>query len=163
MADQNTITPSRRATLFGAAALASVAVSAGAKASPISPAVQKAFDEWQAARTHFLACDAINDESFERFHAMLPERNSWKRPLSAEHAATIQAALELSGHKATEDATMDAYGAADDAFLRFIGTPPQTMADVKLQAKHLSDWLNDAEVERPVFDWLAALTGEVAA
>lgn len=50
MADQTVTTPSRRATLLGAVAIASsaVAVSGSAKASQISPAMQKAFDEWQA-------------------------------------------------------------------------------------------------------------------
>lgn len=152
-----------RRALFKAApaiCVASIAVAGSATASPTSPAVQKAFDDWQAAYADYRACDALNDASQARYDAMLPERCGWKMPLSAEQHAAIDAALELSGHKATEEATMAAYDVSADAFLAFLAVTPATMADIQLQATHLAEWLQDAHVEHPALVWLSALTGE---
>lgn len=75
MADLKLITPSRRATLLGAVAMASatVAVSGSAKASQISPALQKAFDEWKVLRAVEIKMDEKCTEAEDRCKALIPE------------------------------------------------------------------------------------------
>lgn len=75
MADLKLTTPSRRATLLGAVAMASatVAVSGGAKASQISPALQKAFDEWQVLRAVAQRTDAALEDAHDRRRSITPE------------------------------------------------------------------------------------------
>lgn len=75
MADLKLTTPSRRATLLGAVAMASatVAVSGSAKASQISPALRKAFDEWQALRAVAQRTDAALEDAYDRALSIRPE------------------------------------------------------------------------------------------
>lgn len=62
----------------------------------------------------------------------------------------------------TDKAADKASDVEQAAFLAFVGTPPQTMDDTRLQAKHILGWLDRmaADIDQPVFDWLEAVTGE---
>lgn len=75
MAGLKLTTPSRRATLLGAVAIASatIAVSGSAKASQISPALQKAFDEWQALASIEKILGAESTATLDRYNAIKPE------------------------------------------------------------------------------------------
>lgn len=204
MADPMLEASPRSATLFAAATIASAAVSGSAAASPISPAVQKAFDAWQAANAVFEVCceastAALNryekiepDEPEEKILATVPNSTLRSRlsrigimawpPMIEEaltsymawaavelqvaldaansYIAAVEAANEMSGLKAAEADTDAAHDAKEAAFDRFLGVEPQNMADVRLQAKHLKDWLHDCSVEAPQMAWLEAVTGE---
>lgn len=166
MADFTSNTPSRRATLLGAVAItsASVVVMGSAKASPISPALQKAFDEWQQARSAFETVDKeFVQPALERFYVMTggPRRDGGKVP-TPEERAVIDAANEMSGMNAAEKIADTAHGEMSDAFDRFIRTTPRTMADIQLQAKHMAVWLEDCQTESLVFDWLETVTRQIS-
>jgi hypothetical protein len=129
----------------------------------ISPAVQKAFAEWQDVEAVYQACSRTSEKTLDQFNAMIPEKETWNRPFNADQQAKVQAAFEMSGHNAAEDAASLAFNEAHKAFLRFLKTEPKTMGDVRLQAKHLSAWLEDCAVEEPTSIWLGALAqGEAA-
>lgn len=210
MAKADLATQTHRATLFGAAALAtaSIAVSGSAKASTLSPAIQNAFDNWQQADLRYEAVEKKSFAALDRFNEIAPDNPSEKiladfpsSPLRrrlkscfirlwpaiiteattgseaykyAWASADVQhaldsanafvkaetAALEMSGLTAAEQDSTAAHASKEAAFEALIGTPPVTMADVRLQAKLLRDWLEGADTERPQRLWIKAITGE---
>lgn len=85
----------------------------------VSPAIQKAFDVWQATERAFqIACDA----------------------------------------DANVDITMGACEVEHEAFMRVLTLAPQTIADVRLQAKLLAKFFEMCKTERPLALWLSTLT-----
>lgn len=158
--------PSRRAIVssaFGLALAASVAGDAigdPALSSSCSADIAAAFAKWQKSVNAWDAALAADDAANARFEALLPGVAGWPRPLTSEQKAAINAARELSGEAASEQACFDACEAEENLFRAFLSVPPRNMADVMLQSKHLKEWCHMAEMELPVELWLSALTGE---
>lgn len=164
MANFSTSTVTRRATLLGTAALASLAATGGAKASSISYGVQRAFDDWQSAKAEFWKVQTdVVDPALERFYAILPDRRPGldrikdELPTPADRALN-EAANENSGLYAAENLADAAFERMCGEFERFIGTMPRSMPDVRLQAEHLREWLLDVcDVEGPLETWFETL------
>lgn len=157
--------PSRRRALSILAASAPVlamgsALAADEVRSELSEDVAAAFARWRTACAAFEAAIEQASVASERCSAMLPDKDGWRQPFTAEQKAAMDAANELSGVRAAEEVACNACGIEEDLFRDFLSVPPKNMADVMLQSKHLKEWCHMAKMERPVELWLTALTSE---
>ena len=159
--------PSRRAIvgsalgLAVAAGAASSAIDASAKSSGCSAKMAAAHDEWCYGYAAFKAALAEEPAATARYNALLPERAKWRGPLNPEQIAACDAAREMSGLNAAEEAASAAYDAQDDLFIAFLELRPETVADFVLQAKCLKQWFHDSDLDHPGKVWLKTITGEV--